>query len=177
MSTILIRRATGDDATALADLKRATFRETFLEDFAIPYPAADVAAFEARYYTVDAVRQELDAADHASWVGVADGGALAGYCHAGPCKLPHADVRPGDGEIGQLYLARVWQGAGLGRRLMAEALGWLAVHSPERQWVGVWSGNARAQAFYASFGFRKVGEYDFLVGSHVDHEFILLREA
>lgn len=175
MSAIHIRRATPEDAPALAALKRRTFRETFLEDFAIPYPPADIAIFEERHYREEAVRRELEAPDRITWLGVTGDGALAGYCHVGPCKLPHPDVRPGDGEIGQLYLAREWQGAGLGRRLMTKALDWLDTHSPGRQWVGVWSGNARAQAFYAAYGFRKVGEYDFPVGSHIDHEFILRR--
>ncbi len=175
MSAVLIRRATHEDAVALAMLKRATFRETFLEDFAIPYPAADLALFEAESYGVETVRRELDAPTHATWVAVTEDNRLAGYCHVGPCKLPHADVRPGDGEMRQLYLGRAWQGAGLGRRLMGEALAWLDLQSPERQWIGVWSGNDRAQAFYATFGFRKVGEYEFPVGSHIDHEFILRR--
>ncbi len=175
MSAVLIRRATMADAPALAALKRTTFRETFLEDFAIPYPAADIAHFEVESYGVETVRRELDAPGHATWLGVGAEGVLAGYCHVGPCKLPHADVRPGDGEIRQLYLARAWQGAGLGRRLMVEALAWLDACSPERQWLGVWSGNDRAQAFYAAFGFGKVGEYDFAVGRHIDHEFILRR--
>lgn len=175
MSAILIRRATPEDAPKLAAFKRRTFRETFLEDFAIPYPPADIAVFEERNYREEPVRREIEAPDRATWLGVTGDDALAGYCHVGPCKLPHPDVRPGDGEVGQLYLARERQGAGLGRRLMAEALGWLDAHSPERQWVGVWSGNARAQRFYAGFGFRKVGEYDFPVGGHIDREFILLR--
>ena len=39
-----IRRATPDDAAMLAELKLATFRETFLAGgFAIPYPPADLA--------------------------------------------------------------------------------------------------------------------------------------
>lgn len=175
MSAVRIRRAMPDDVPALAALKRRTFRETFLEDFAIPYPPADIAIFEELHYREEAVRQELEAPDRITWLGVTGEDMLAGYCHVGPCKLPHPDVRPGDGEIGQLYLAREWQGAGLGRRLMAEALDWLDAHSPDRQWVGVWSGNDRAQSFYAAFGFRKVGEYDFAVGSHLDREFILRR--
>lgn len=175
MSAFAIRRATIDDAPALAPFKRRTFRETFLEDFAIPYSPKDIATFEAESYGVEAVRRELAAPDHATWVALAGEGAIAGYCHVGPCKLPHPDVRPGDGEMRQLYLARDCQGAGLGRRLMVEALSWLDARSPERQWIGVWSGNARAQAFYATFGFAKVGEYTFPVGSHIDHEFILRR--
>ena len=42
-------------------------------------------------------------------------------------------------------------------------------------WLGVWSGNDKAQAFYAKRGFAKVGEYRFRVGETLDHEFIMRR--
>jgi RimJ/RimL family protein N-acetyltransferase len=44
---------------------------------------------------------------------------------------------------------------------------------PGPVWLGVWSGNDRAQAVYARRGFRKVGEYGFPVGDWTDHEYIL----
>ena len=42
-------------------------------------------------------------------------------------------------------------------------------------WIGVWSGNAKAQRLYAAHGFEKVGEYDYPVGAWRDREFILRR--
>jgi len=39
----------------------------------------------------------------------------------------------------------------------------------------VWSGNAKAIAFYEKAGFRKVGTYDFKVGEATDLEFIYRR--
>ena len=55
----VLRIAGAGDVAALAALKRTTFRETFLEDFAIPYPPADIAVFEAETYGVARVAQEL----------------------------------------------------------------------------------------------------------------------
>jgi ribosomal protein S18 acetylase RimI-like enzyme len=66
------------------------------------------------------------------------------------------------------------QGQGLGTRLFEAALEWLEQHySP--LYIGVWSQNHGAQRFYARYGFTKVGEYGFPVGSTVDREFILRR--
>ena len=171
----VIRPAEAPDAPALSALKHATFRETFLEDFAIPYPADDLAVFEAQAYGVEAVTAELADPVHRTWVVDAPSGELAAYAHVGPCKLPHPDVHAGSGEIYQLYILRAHQGAGLGRRLMETALEWLEVHRPGPVWLGVWSGNARAQAVYARFGFQPVGTYEFAVGNHRDLECILKR--
>ncbi|MET0240217.1 MAG: GNAT family N-acetyltransferase [Sphingobium sp.] len=170
-----IRLAEVADIPALAALKLAAFRETFIEDFAIPYPPADLALFETESYGEAKVAAELADATHRTWVAQAEDGALVAYVHVGPSKLPHPDVGPEDVELYQLYLLRACQGAGLGRRLMGVALGWMEAHRPGPIWLGVWSGNDRARAVYARFGFRQVGTYDFAVGNHRDHEFILRR--
>lgn len=174
--TLPIRPAVATDIAALSALKIAAFRETFLEDFAIPYPPADLVRFEAEHYGEPRVAAELADPDHATWVVDGTDAPLIAYAHCGPCKLPHAEARPDDIELYQLYLLRAAQGTGLGRALMAEALKWMAPRAPQRQWLGVWSGNDRAQRFYASFGFRQVGSYAFMVGAFADHEFIFRRD-
>ena len=170
-----IRFARPDELSALAALKRRCFRQTFVEEFAIPYPPADMARFEAASYGDAPVAAELADPAHATWVVEDAEGALAAYAHAGPCKLPHADMRAGELELYQLYMLPHLQGGGLARALMERALGWMEGRAAGRQWLGVWSGNERAQRFYARFGFRRVGAYDFAVGDHMDHEFILRR--
>jgi len=171
----VFRVATPDDAFALASLKRDTFRETFLEEgFAIPYPADDLAVFERATYAPEAVAAELADREKAAWVVERDG-QLLGYAHVGPCKLPHPQVEPEDGELYQLYVRRGAQGLRLGARLLDRALEHLEARRPGPVWLGVWSGNHRAQAFYAARGFVKVGEYAFPVGSWSDHEYIYRR--
>lgn len=170
--TPVIRPARPDDVDALADLKLATFRETFLEEgFAIPYPPADLALFEAASYAPDAVAAELGDGEKRTWVAEADG-RLIGYAQVGPCKLPHVDAAPGDGELYQLYVLRAAQGLKLGKALLQTALDHLAATRPGPVWLGVWSGNEKAQAVYAARGFEKVGDYRFRVGSWYDEEYI-----
>ncbi len=171
-----LRPARPEDAAALAALKLATFRETFLEGFRIPYPPDDLARFEAETYSQARVAAELADPQHASWVCEGADGALLAYAHAGPCKLPHPEATPASGELYQIYIRGSAQGLGLGRALLAVSLDWIAQAYPGPAWLGVWSGNARAQAFYAAAGFRKVGDYHFMVGDHRDEEYIYRRD-
>jgi len=173
----MIRLATPDDLPALAVLKLETFRETFVTGgFAIPYPPADLAEFEARVYTEPAIAAELADPDTTTWVVEADGRLLA-YAKVGSCKLPHPDVRPDHGELYQLYVRSEAQGQRLGEKLMQVALDHLAETRPGLPvWLGVWSGNHKAQRFYDRHGFAKVGDYLFPVGEWRDEEYIFRRD-
>ncbi|MCW2413178.1 MULTISPECIES: GNAT family N-acetyltransferase [unclassified Sphingobium] len=171
-----LRRAVAEDAKALARLKLTCFRETFLEDFAVPYPPDDLARFEIEAYGAQAVARELADPTHASWVCSTVAGELVAYAHAGPSKLPHPEVTAHSGELYQLYVRRGHQGYGLGGALLKSALDWLAERYPGPSWLGVWSGNDRAQAVYSAAGFHKVGDYLFHVGDHRDEEYILRRD-
>ena len=174
MTQPTIRPARAQDAAALAELKLATFRQTFgPEGFGIPYPEADLKVFEAETYSEAKVASELADPTHQTWVVDGEGGLIA-YLHIGPCKLPHPKVGLEDGELYQIYLRREAQGAGLGKALFDLALAELGKRG-EAIWIGVWSGNLRAQRLYASGGFAPVGGYQFAVGDWHDDEIIMAR--
>lgn len=166
-----IRRATVDDASILSALAERTFTETFGH----LYPPGDLKAFIDESYAVDRQRVILAHPDYAVWLLERDGVAM-GHAAAGPCGLPHPQVRPGDGELKRLYLVKDEQSGGWGSRLLETALSWLERDGHRVLWLGVWSENFGAQRFYARHGFRKVGEYLFPVGDTHDLEFILRRE-
>lgn len=165
-----LRRATVADAEALSALSARTFTETFGHQ----YRPQDLAAFLAEAYAVERQRGILASDGHATWL-LEAGGEAVGYLVAGPCTLPHPQASPDDGEIKRLYLLRGWQSSGYGARMMQAALDWLLREGQRTLWIGVWSGNAGAQRFYARWGFGKAGEYLFPVGTVQDLEFILRR--
>lgn len=168
-----LRRAELVDAAALAALKRQTFRETFVDGpIAVGYSEESLSLFEAEAYSEQTVTAQLRDPRRAQWVVEAPSGMLVAYAHAGPCKLPHNEAQPQDGELYQIYVADSWQGVGIGHLLLDTALEWLAQTMPGPVWLGVFSGNHRAQEVYAARGFVKVGEYQFKVGAHRDHELI-----
>jgi ribosomal protein S18 acetylase RimI-like enzyme len=174
--TAALRLARSEEVAALAELKLATFRETFIDGFAIPYPPADLAAFEQSHYAPSIVAAELADPARTTWVGEAADGRLLGYAQVGPCKLPHSDVTADAGELYQIYVRNVAQGIGLGGQLMRAALGHLERTRPGPVWLGVWENNLRAQSVYAGRGFRAVGSYSFMVGDWEDRDLIFRRD-
>ncbi len=165
-----IRQARPADAETLVQLSCDTFRAAFGD----LYWPADLEAFLATAYGLEKTRRELSDPNTAVWLAERDGVAI-GYALAGPCELPHPDVSPACAELKRIYLAPSAQGAGLGTRLLSQALAWMEREGPRRLWIGVWSGNRGARRLYETIGFAKVGEYYFKVGEAMDREFILRR--
>ncbi len=174
MTEVVLRRARLGEAEALARLGRQTFQETFLDGFAIPYPPQDLATFLEASYTASAFAGKLADPRQATWV-VERAGALLGYANAGPCTLPHPQTCTNDVELHRLYVLGAAQGLGFGRQLLDTALAWMEAQGAGPLWIGVWSGNLKAQRLYEAYGFVKVGDYRFPVGNWCDDEFILRR--
>ena len=173
---IVIRPARSDDAAALSALGRQTFIDTFVaeEGFAIPYPAEDLEAYLHSSFGVEATAVKLAETAAAWWVADRDGALLA-FANVGPNGLPHPEASPGNMELRRLYVGKTAQGLGLGTKLLALSLEWMQANTNGPLWIGVWSGNLKAQKLYAAYGFEKAGEYDYPVGAWNDHEFILRR--
>lgn len=175
-SDTLIRPARPDDAPALSVLGRQTFIDTFVAEdgFAIPYPADDLEAYLHASFGVEATAVKLAETGAAWWVAERDGDLLA-FANVGPNGLPHPDAGVGNMELRRLYVGKAAQGLGLGTQLLALSLEWMETHTVGPLWIGVWSGNLKAQKLYAAYGFEKAGEYQYPVGAWNDHEFILRR--
>ena len=174
MTEPVIRPAVDADAAALGALGWETFIDTFVAGFGIPYPAEDLAAFLDASFNAGAIRVKLKEPGAAWWVAERDGELLA-FANTGPNTLPHPDARPSHAELRRLYVAKRAQGLGLGTKLLAVALEWMETHTDGPLWIGVWSGNLKAQKLYAAWGFEKAGAYQYPVGRWLDDEFILRR--
>ena len=144
------------------------------QGFAIPYPAQDLADFLDASFSEPATARKLAEPEAAWWVAERDGQLLA-FANAGPNGLPHRDARPSHMELRRLYVSKTAQGLGLGTKLLTLSLDWMEANTDGPLWIGVWSGNLKAQKLYAAYGFAKAGEYDYPVGAWMDHEFILRR--
>ena len=167
-----IRRATPADAAVLAELGAITF----VEAFGHLYTPEDLHAFLDESHGIAAYEETLADPRYALWIAEDETGRAIGYAQAGPCGLPHTDVRPQDGELKRLYVRAGHHNGGTGRALMDAAMAWLLRDGPRTLWVSVWSENFGAQRFYARYGFAFAGEYAFIVGAQRDREFMYRRE-
>ena len=172
--TATIRPARPSDALSLGVLGRETFIDTFVDGFAIPYPADDLATFLHASFSEAATARKLAEPGAGWWVAERDGTLLA-FANAGPNTLPHPDARSSHTELRRLYVSKAAQGLGLGTQLLSLSLDWMDAHTDGPLWIGVWSGNLKAQKLYELHGFEKAGEYRYPVGTWLDDEFILRR--
>jgi len=170
-ASVTIRRAHSGDAAPLAALGAATFSETF----AHLYPPSDLQTFLTTSHSVDAWNRTLADPERAVWVAELESATQIGFICVGECKLPVENREPMAGEVQQLYVLARHHNLRLGTRLMKVGLEWLEAQGRAPLYIGVWSENYGAQRFYGRYGFSRVGEYGFPVGSTIDREFILKR--
>jgi diamine N-acetyltransferase len=169
---MLIRRAYSADATALAEIGAATYCETFQH----LYAEKDLQDYLRTAHTPAIHHMAINNPALAVWIVTDAQGYAVAYASAGPCKLPVTNLEATAGELRQVYVRKSQQGSGIGRQLIHLALEWLSTrHTP--LYVGVWSENTGAQRLYSRFGFSKISEYGFKVGSHVDRDFIFRMQA
>jgi len=167
--SVSLRPARPQDAPALAAL--AT--DAFVAAFGHLYRREDLGAFLAEHRTAEVYRRDL--ADPGTRITLAEAeGALAGYALIHwPSEFAGQSDASRPLALHQLYCAPAMTGHGIGGALMdwalteARALGCDAVQ------LSVWRENFAAQRFYARYGFSKIADIGFMVGTHRDEEFLL----
>jgi ribosomal protein S18 acetylase RimI-like enzyme len=161
-----IRRATIDDAAALAEIAERTFRDTFAKD----NTPEDLEAYVARAYGETLQRRELENPEGLALLGESEDGTLIAYTQMRRVRSPHGEV-----EIVRFYVDHKYHGQGLAQQLMQTAVEAAREWGGTTLWLGVWEHNLRAIAFYAKCGFIDVGSQPFLVGSDLQTDRVMAR--
>ncbi len=165
----MLRPATPADVPALARLAR----ESFVDAFGHLYRPGDLAAFIAETRTEASVARQLASPENRYRLAEDEGGTLIGFCklrHPSDLKVHAARYDPID--LSQLYLAAGATGRGVGGALMDWALAEAAAGQHDAVLLSVYSGNSGAQRFYARYGFRKIADIHFRVGTQLDDEYL-----
>lgn len=79
-------------------------------------------------------------------------------------------------EVQRVYADPNVQGRGVAFKLMEAAMEIAKKEGYKHAWLGVWENNVRATRFYEKFGFQKVGEHTFMLGSDAQLDYIFARE-
>ncbi len=159
-STIQLRRCVVGDEAALALVGQATFLETFAGILG----GADILAHCASAHGAELYHSWLTNPDYALWLADTDpGSAPVGYMVIAPPQLPLPDTT-GDLELKRIYLLGKFQGGGLGKRFVTEAIAHAQVMRARRLLLGVYAHNASAIKFYERAGFSQLGTRKFNVG-------------
>ena len=170
-----IRPATLGDAPALSRLGATTFREAFETENA----PEDMARYVGEAFTPD--RQAGEIADQNGtvllaehWTDPADA-ELVGYAHLRWAPVPEPVRGASPVELKRLYVLGAWHGRGVAQALMDAVIGAARAGGAQTLWLGVWERNQRAVAFYAKYGFSRVGEHTFMLGDDSQTDWLLVR--
>lgn len=173
--SISVNVAATPDLDELAEVAAATF------PLACPpgSPPDDVAAFidanlsRRRFadYLADPARTVLT---------VRDDGRILGYAilvrgeGGNPDVARAVTTRPAM-ELSKVYVVADQHGTGVSTTLMSAAVQCAAVAGARCLWLGVNQENVRAQRFYRKNGFEVVGTKTFQLGTHTEHDFVMVR--
>lgn len=173
MAEPVIRAATPADAARLSGFAATTFTDTFAAD----NDPADLANFLAETFTLERQLAEID--DPACTIllaeSVDDSGRaeLAGYAHIVQSAVPGAVSGAHPIELKRFYIGQSWQGRGVAHTLMDAVFAEARARGAHTLWLGVWERNPRAVSFYRKFGFERVGEHIFRLGSDLQTDWLM----
>jgi diamine N-acetyltransferase len=166
-----IRDADAADASELSAFAATLFRDAYTATTR----SADLESYIAEHFRAEIQAAEIAAAECRTLLLELEG-QLAGYAQMRRGRAPSCLVQAADAaieavEIRRFYVAPRWRGRGVARGLMAACLD--AAPPGCRVWLGVFTHNARAIAFYTKCGFRVVGNTTFLMGDDPQRDHVM----
>jgi diamine N-acetyltransferase len=168
-ATPLIRRADVGDAGLLAELGARTFSDTFAAD----NRSEDMAAYLSASFSPAKQAEELLDPRSAYLIAEIDDEAV-GYAQLHAGVAPECVTGDAPVELARLYVIQKWHGrGGVSAALMRACVEEARRAGHRTLWLGVWERNARAQAFYRKWGFEKVGEHIFQLGSDPQNDILM----
>lgn len=159
--TTSIKRASLEDAPALAAMGRTTFYDTFTGTCT----EQDMQGFLEEYFNTTQVETELKDPDDFFFFIYADQ-QLAGYMRFKEDYRSFPEIKQWKAlELKRIYVLKEFHGKGVAPLLLEHYLQFARDHQYEVAWLGVWEHNLRAQQFYLKHGFANSGyTHDFPIG-------------
>jgi ribosomal protein S18 acetylase RimI-like enzyme len=165
-----IRRAQLEDARLLADLAARTLRDAYGPS----HSPAEVDAHIAANFAAARIAAVLEDPASATFL-LFESDRPCGYATIRAGDPPECVAGAKPVELLRIYLTGDTIGRGRGSALLRACLEEARCRGCETMWLGVWEENARAIAFYAKWGFRRVGTHEFVFGGKTYDDLVMER--
>lgn len=165
---ISIKKCTTQDFDKLRQLSI----ETYYQTFAHMNTAEDMVAYLEEAFNVDKFTQEFNDPNSSFFFLYSDE-RIAGYLKLNEAPS-QTDINDSDSlEIERIYVSSEFQGVGIGRYLMEQAIAIAKERNKKYVWLGVWEKNEKAIRFYKKNGFYEIGTHKFVMGKDVQTDYIM----
>ncbi|KAK0647914.1 Spermidine/spermine N(1)-acetyltransferase [Lasiodiplodia hormozganensis] len=170
---VRVRPARLSDAAAIAKLGAHVFSVTFGHSVT----ADELQAYLDKEYTHAAITADLQNPQKDTILAVDAAGEVLGFAvltrgSSEPC----VEQLESKVELQRIYVHPDAHGKGVGGRLGRRVEEMAREQGFRWMWLGVWEENFVAQKAYEKWGYEKVGEHDFVVGSVVQTDWIMTKE-
>lgn len=148
---------------------------SFLEAFADILNGDDILAHFHKNHSLESYAKYL--AMPTGRIAIAEvppGDGPVGYIVCCEPDLP-VEVMPDDYELRRIYLLHRFQGLGIGKALMDQAIVYAQELGRKRLLLGVYGKNHAAIRFYEKAGFTQIGERYFTVGATTHQDAVMAR--
>lgn len=165
-----IRQCTIEDATAIQQIGRQTYFETF-----VAYNTEEnMNDYLEKAFADAKIRQELEN-PHSEFYVIETDGVAAAYLKINQLAAQTEPMDADHLEIERIYVLQEFQKLGLGKLLYDKALERAKKLGKSKIWLGVWENNNNALAFYKKIGFERIGQHSFFMGDDEQIDYILVK--
>ena len=166
-----LRKCTMDDFDVLRKLSMRTYYETFAH---LNTPE-DMQTYLDDAFEIKKLRDELSNPD-SDFFFLYIKETLAGYLKLNEAPS-QTDINDFSSlEIERIYVASKFQGEGMGRYLMEQAIAIANERKKAYVWLGVWEKNEKAILFYKKNGFYEIGTHIFVMGEDVQTDYVMRKD-
>jgi ribosomal protein S18 acetylase RimI-like enzyme len=169
---LTFRRAAISDASTIAHIGAETFKAAFGPD----NTPEDMEEYLASNFNQATIQSQI-ADKSSSFLMGCDGGKMIGYAFLKEGVPPGLVKGESPIELVRIYVIEKVIGSGYGSQLMRACLDEAKKMGHATLWLGVWEENERAIRFYKKWGFRKVGEKQFILGRDEQTDLIMERSV
>ncbi|KAH6896540.1 acyl-CoA N-acyltransferase [Thelonectria olida] len=170
--TISIRQAGSSDATEIARLGAKVFTNTFGHSVQ-PH---ELQAFLDESYAVSAITKDVHDETKDIIVATDSENTIVGFAYLtrGTTEPCVAQVE-NKVELQRIYVDMSAHGKGIGRLLSSRIDDMAREQGFKNIWLGVWEENENATRAYEKWGYRQCGTHDFVIGSVVQTDNIMIK--
>lgn len=163
MESIELKKVSGSEVTALQEISRKTFFETFSGS----NTESDMAKYLEENLSVEKLTEELNNERSEFYFAVSNGEVVA-YL-----KL-NFGLEANEGvEIQRIYVLQAYHGKKVAQLLYEQALETAAKRQAPYIWLGVWEENPRAIRFYQKNGFVEFDKHIFKLGDDEQTDIVM----
>lgn len=163
-----IKVATSEDIPLLSQLSMDTFREAWLDNS----NKEDLEYYVRENFSFQTIEAELNDPSMLYFIAFIDEKA-AGYCKMQLNKSPDEVKLESALALHRIYVYKQFQNKGIGSLLLDMAINIARKENLKYIWLGVWNENTAGIRFYERAGFRKMGNYKFIMGNTVSDDYLM----